>query len=823
MDDSKFDFSDLPTVQAENEAVLNSAGIPVVDPIKADPVTDPLTEVDLADLGTELELQAKYGDSPISAAAMAAVDTAGFSVPGRVLDKMGLVSKEAQKEMRERNPVADTIGTVGGIIVPALATLPFGGVGAAAAGASAATGTKIGLNAARALSVPTQAGLAAERVTAKALQGIVAQAGPKKVVQSVITKGLEKASSGAVEGGLINLSQLLREDALGTADLNAENLMSAVGTGALYGGLIGGAIPVAGSSIGAVGGKLGQAAKPLFEKAISKYGDARKAAEELTGFSLGKLAKMESNAGGKALLDNLPTWYTNEVKIGVGDTAEEILQKVSLTKKAAGQAIESTLAQVDEAARLSMNGKFTSPALRQQLLHEVADNIDNEFYKPYKDMKSLGAQNKRVRNLLDDLRREANLGEPLTGKSLTELKRKIDKVAQRFYERAPGSKPVPSELAAFKARDLINKASQRFAETIDTKLGAQLAAANKNFHYATTVEPFLLKKALKDPSMIGFKDALYGLAGIGVGGGPLGAAVVISKKFLESDLRRKLLILGGIEKANLAVAGRIKDASASFLGGAKSAERVARLASLGALLNSPIAAKREEGKAAEAPKDRKEAYKNAAKNISNLIVKSDTLLDRSVKAGAAIQYAAPQTAQIVGQRAVSAIQFLQSKIPKRPYDAIFPSEHQKPYEPASMELAKFERYIQVVDNPLSVLGDLERGTLTQDHVEALRAVYPNLYSRIKQEVLSGLAQKPESEVSYGKKVQISILFNVPVDSSLMGVHIMGLQQQFAEKREAELTGSQGGQAVRSNVDPAESSARKASDSEAFQNRRNEGS
>jgi hypothetical protein len=177
---------------------------------------------------------------------------------------------------------------------------------------------------------------------------------------------------------------------------------------------------------------------------------------------------------------------------------------------------------------------------------------------------------------------------------------------------------------------------------------------------------------------------------------------------------------------------------------------------------------------------------------------------------------------MVGQRAISAVQFLQSKIPKRPYEAIFPTETQKPYEPSSMDLAKFERYIQVVDNPMSVLGDLEAGTLTQDHIEALRAVYPRLYSEIKQSVLTGLQSKAESDVPYSKKVQISILFGVPVDASLIGRNIAGMQAMYGAQREQERTGAIGGQAsgaARSNVDPAQSASRVGSDTQNFISRR----
>lgn len=810
-----FDFSDLPAVKAQNTATVIEAGIDPEPPVAVDPNIVLLDETDLADLGTELELEAKYGDSPLSAAALSAADMATFSLSGRALDAAGLVDKETQKQLRERNPEADVAGQIAGAVAPALVT---GGASAAAQGA-------------KALSVPVKAGLLTEKVVAKALTKAVAESGSKKLAQSVISKGVQKAAEqgllktatskaagGAVEGSLMGLSQLLREENLGDAELNAENLMATVGTGALYGGLIGGTIPVAGSALSAGAGKVGKAGKTIFDKVIAKYADPKKAAEELTGMPLGALAKLENKAYGKQLLKDLPDWYANEVKIGIGDTAEEILEKVNMVKSEAGIKIGKVLEQADLEAAQSMKPLPTD--LRNRLFSEVADSLDNDFLKPLQTglaKDTMKAEARQVQNIIKGLRSEAATGAPINAQALVAAKRGVDKILKKFRNRPIGTTATDAELAALEARNMLNEASKRYVSHINPQLAEELAKANRNYSIATTVQPHLLKKSLKDPSMLGFRDALYGLAGIGVGGGPVGAAAVIGKKFLESDLRRKLLILSGMEKANLQIGARIAESASNFV---NSAARPARLASIGALVASPIAQKREDGKRPVEPKNRSEAYKNASKNISELIVKSDELMDRSVKAGAAVAYAAPNTAQVIGNRAISGLQFLQSKIPKRPYEAIFPSENVKPYEPSSMELAKFENYVQVVDNPLSVLQDMQSGTLTQAHVEALRAVYPRLYSEIKQSVLKELQTKPETEVPYSKKAQFTILFGTPLDASLIGRNIMGLQAQFATEREQERTGAQGGSAPRSKVDPTEAATRDASDTQAFLARRN---
>ena len=793
----EFDFSDLPTIKAGNEQALKDAGIEVPPAtIAASEVPPLLTEEQLQDIGKEVDLNQKYGQAPLETAAVSAASAATFSLSDRALKALDIYKQEELQELRKRNPEADVLGAVAGTV------------------ASVITPTGIAGTAVKAVAAPARAALGLGKITEKAaakiVSNVIKETGTKGVAQSVIKKSIEKGAGGLAEGGAIGLGQLMREEALGEADINAENILSHVGTGALYGGVLGAAMPAAGAAL--VGTGVG--AKGLFSKAFSKYASPRKAAEELTGFNTSKLMKLESTKAGKELLDELPKWYADEVKIAATDSADSILKKVNAVKASAGESIDAVLQQADEAARTRISAQSFSGSMRKQLLGDVADEIENEFYKPYKEMKSLSAQNRKVLNLISDIRKESISGQPLTGRFLIDFKRRLDIVAKSFYDRAPGAAPKVSELAAFKARDLMKKASQRYVDYIDPKLGAELVRANKNYHFAKTVETSLLKKAVKDPTLLSFKDALFGALGYGVGE-QAGLGLLGAKKFLESDFRRKLVILSGIERANKVVSDKVKSSVAATLRGTA---RPSKIASLSLLLNSPLAINREDGAKDRAPSNKKEAFNNIQKNLSNLVINSDVLLDRSVKAGAPLSYAAPQTAAAVGEKAISAVNFLMSKVPKNPYEAVFPTGGEPEYEPSSMELAKFERYLQVVDNPLSVLDDIETGLLTKEHVEALKAVYPRLYMKIREEALEQMSEESAQKMSYAKKVQLSMLLDIPGDSSLLGKNIAALQTTFVPEEK-----EQGAQPL---VKPTASgtqrlslSTREATETQAFLNRR----
>jgi len=793
-------IANLPSVKADNAAVVQAAGLPSGH-FSEEPEEAPrLTAEDLALLDKEQELQDKYGNAPLTTFAETTLGEASFGLTDRLAQAVGLTTKEAQKERAERNEMSKIAGEVTGIIAPAVLS---GGTSAAAKGA--ATG-------ARAIAKTAQA---AEKVAAKVIESAVAQSGSKKVSREVIKKSIEKAAGAATEGALYSAGHLAREDAIGTADFNAENVLTSVGTGALLGGITGAVMP----SISSAASKSSDTAKALFGKGIKKYADPVKAAEEFSGLPVNEIVKLKKTESGRKFLEDLPAWYKNDVKLAVGDfNGDDVVAKVIAVKNEAGETIERVLKEADSVAAQRMGSPANAPELRKKLINDVADEIEQNHLAALQGKGSNRADFRKIKIFVDDIRSAANKGTPLTATELIDLKRWSDDIAGMHKTRGIGATKTALEDAATDARRAFNEMSKSWVTLIDDKLAAELSKANRNYHYAAKLENPLMKKAERDKSFIGFKDALYGAGGVALGEPILAAAYVGARKFADSDLRRRLVILNGLETAQAKIAKDIGTSVKDFL--AKGA-RPGKLASITALTNATIAQKREEGKQPVPPKNRKEAYKNAAANVSNLLVNSDQLMDRAVKAGAALSHAAPQTAEAVGRKAITALQFLQSKIPKNPYETIFPSGKTRDYEPSSMELAKFERYVQVVDNPLSVLQDLKAGTLTREHVEALQAVYPDLYSRIQQAVLGELKEADEADISYSKKVQIGMLLNIPTDESLLGKNIAGLQDTFTPQEEAQAQGGQA-RAPSSAGKGAEftASERASGDSEAFLRRRN---
>lgn len=132
--------------------------------------------------------------------------------------------------------------------------------------------------------------------------------------------------------------------------------------------------------------------------------------------------------------------------------------------------------------------------------------------------------------------------------------------------------------------------------------------------------------------------------------------------------------------------------------------------------------------------------------------------------------------------AMRRLHFLASKLPRNPGIGSRVKNWQD-YKPAAYEQMRFARYVAATEDPLNVLRSLETGTITPEEVEALEAVYPEIY-QYTQAVLIQYLPKLERDLPYDKKVQLSILFKVPVDSSMRPGFVKAIQAMYQERQAA---------------------------------------
>ncbi len=142
---------------------------------------------------------------------------------------------------------------------------------------------------------------------------------------------------------------------------------------------------------------------------------------------------------------------------------------------------------------------------------------------------------------------------------------------------------------------------------------------------------------------------------------------------------------------------------------------------------------------------------------------SSQLATRIASATQDLSHAAPRLHGAVASRAARAVSFLQGVRPRGVTSGLVPQARQA--VPSRTEMDRFMRYARAVDDPATVLSDLEHGTATRESIEALRAVYPSLYQRLVRQVMEQVARN-EGNPSYQHRLQLGLLMGAPVDPTM---------------------------------------------------------
>ena len=129
-----------------------------------------------------------------------------------------------------------------------------------------------------------------------------------------------------------------------------------------------------------------------------------------------------------------------------------------------------------------------------------------------------------------------------------------------------------------------------------------------------------------------------------------------------------------------------------------------------------------------------------------------------------------------------AIDFLQVAMPKNPRsNLVFKSKVK--WEPSDVELNTFERKYRAVLDPFSIIDDLNQGTLRKESMDAVEAVYPKLYNEMKNRVLTAIQ---DTDVSYQKRLKLSLLLGLPLGNETSSEGIKLLQSNFLAENQQEL-------------------------------------
>ena len=169
------------------------------------------------------------------------------------------------------------------------------------------------------------------------------------------------------------------------------------------------------------------------------------------------------------------------------------------------------------------------------------------------------------------------------------------------------------------------------------------------------------------------------------------------------------------------------------------------------------------------------SYYKKVKEIRSLVANPENLMDRLMVATTNLRAVNPQLANQVVNNEFKRIMFIASKIPQTPPVGYAGSRYDE-HIPSNAAISKFARYARAAWEPMSVMDKLAKGKLTKEESEALRTTSPEMFMRIQEQFIERLPDR-KKPLPFAKRVQLSILFNMPADSVMSA--IQSRQQVFA--------------------------------------------
>lgn len=137
----------------------------------------------------------------------------------------------------------------------------------------------------------------------------------------------------------------------------------------------------------------------------------------------------------------------------------------------------------------------------------------------------------------------------------------------------------------------------------------------------------------------------------------------------------------------------------------------------------------------------------------------------------------------IGAQAYNAIEFLKSKMPKDPNTSYSLMPEKVTFTIPASERLKFERYVDAINDPTSLVKKMNAGTLTAEHVEALQVVYPKLYDETQRTVMELLSEK--KNLTFKQKVQLGLFMQVPTMPAYDPTVFASIQTQYAIRSQEE--------------------------------------
>lgn len=178
----------------------------------------------------------------------------------------------------------------------------------------------------------------------------------------------------------------------------------------------------------------------------------------------------------------------------------------------------------------------------------------------------------------------------------------------------------------------------------------------------------------------------------------------------------------------------------------------------------------------DSDKDRRKSFEELKDKLEKAVVDPRLTVDHITEHTKGYADSAPNITNEFIKKNSQAISYLYNALPK-PLNNSTPF-FKREFKPSDMELAKFERKLSVVMDPMVVIDSLKEGTLTKDHMEALITNYPILHEAIKGRIFDHMT-KSEVKLPYQARIKMSLMMGQDIDGTTAPQNVFAYQNSFA--------------------------------------------
>lgn len=680
------------------------------------------------------------------------VDEGLMGLPELIYDKTGDPLEVAKKDaLKKEHDLANSVGGGAGFV----ANMVYGGPlykSAAKAGEKSAemVAQKLGVT-------------AAENLGSRTI-GTVAKYIAKRMVA--------KSAGGAVEGALISAPHAITEAALGDPDLAGESLLA--------GGLIGSAFGGAGSLVSDAAKGLLNVGKKVTESnnIIKRINEAdnlgeffQKASNEKAVESLGATSGEIKRFLQRKDLQTLGQFLKDEQIVTFPSSKEQIFNRLAEKTSQYGKDLSDTLVRADEI--------IGSPSIKPAEIYADLKTKIEKDYLPFHAKKGLAEKfEKQIGGLLENPEEAWTLSQANKQKSAyydTVKNWGLEDREGKDFARYIGS--VINDKIESKVAELSPETLKTFKD-LKTKYGylEEAETIAKNAH----------AKAVANNDF-GLTSYVAGAGGLAAGDLGTAATAFVGREGIRrygdqiaAAAYNKMAGLLHAEKAMKGIAMKL-DAIPQILKAMKNPRRpgprTMGIAATQRLVSPDSRPSRDAKKASFDRVNNLEKLRDTTSNwVGNPAAASEQVAKYTMPISAG---GAPNIGAAFNGKMTNALQFLYKAMPKPPRPRS-PFAPQYKFRPSDRDMHAFEQKLRVLQDPFVVFEELKNGTLTHDHMDALKTVYPQLHqqmvNKVQQSVINGVDPIP-----YAQRVKLSLLMDVPMDSSMTPESVKGFQQNFAEQ------------------------------------------